>query len=115
MENNTPTPVTQLNQNTTPVVDSVPTPQVMQNEPPSGGGSKKLILMVVIILVILALVAGGYYAYSNYKNLLPGAATQTTANPNPIAADQLNNELNSVGPDDVDSQFAQIDKDLQSL
>lgn len=115
MENNIPTPVTQLSQNTTPKVNSAPAPQVMQNEPPSEGGSKKLILMVVIILVILALVAGGYYAYSNYKNLLPGAATQTTASPNPIAADELNGELDSVGTDDVDSQFAQIDKDLQSL
>lgn len=75
------------------------------------GGKLKMVLVVLVILLIIA--GGGYYLYSlNNQGLSKQTQTQDQST---NSLNQLQGEVNSIEVGSTDSDFAEVDKDLQGL
>ena len=85
------------------------------------GKGNRLLLMILGALIILALVAaiGVYYYVNTVKN--QGASNQQPApqtaqvTPSPSPKEDLSAELNALDLSFGDSDFTQVDKEIQSL
>lgn len=79
----------------------------------TGGMSSKKILMIVVPIVLILLVAGGGFYWMNSQKAAP---IQQVAAPTPtIETSDLNSDLEASQPTDIEGDFTEIDKDLQSL
>lgn len=89
-----------------------PTMQPAQAPQPSEGGNK-MVLWLVTGLIITILIVGGVYWYLNSQKAEPkensakSKSSQTEAN--------LEKDLNLINVPEVDAQFLEVDKDLESL
>jgi len=79
---------------------------------PAKTSSKMLIIIVIIVLLIIAIGGGVFYWMSTQKVAEPVA---TTEQPATIETADLSSELEATQPTDLDGDFSEIDKDLQSL
>ena len=97
---------------------TVPNPEVMQ---PAAGGieqssksnESKMMLWLIGGLVAIILIVGGIYFYLSSQQKLE--QTQPTPTQTPKVQENLENELNALDVGDLDQQFQEVDKDLQSL
>ena len=95
-----------------------PTPEVMQ---PAPGGieqsaksnESKMMLWLIGGLVAIILIVGGIYFYLSSQQKLE--QTKPTPTQAPKVQENLENELNAVDVGDLDQEFLEVDKDLQSL
>lgn len=102
---------------TTTTPPTSPTPEVMQ---PAPGGieqnaksnESKMMLWLIGGLVAIILIVGGIYFYLSSQQK---AQTQPTPTPASKVQENLENELNVLNVDDLDKEFSEVDKDLQSL
>lgn len=110
-----PTPVAVSAAAPTPVqpAPSVATPVTVQN--PSSKGHMKMILIILAIILILGLGVGGYY----YMTTMNASQSEVISAPSGMTLGEefkvLEDEVNNTPIDDVDSQFIEVDKDLQQL
>jgi len=106
-------------QTTSPAPATQPTPASVTTPPPASGGgdSKKMIMMLVIGIVVVILVVGGiYYFLSKKQSAQPVSETTGTNKPAIVQIkDALDQELDSINVQAADSDFNQVDSDLQSL
>jgi|SRR3989344_1617793 len=80
---------------------------------PAKTSSKMMVIIVIIVLLIIAIGGGVFYWMSTQRSEEPTAAIeQPTAT---IETADLSSELEATQPTDLDSDFSEIDKDLQSL
>ena len=78
--------------------------------PKSGGGAKKIMMILVILILVVAGLGGGYLYMNSQNN------TETAEVPaQEQSYDDLESEIDGVDVGSVDSDFAEVDKDLQSL
>lgn len=115
MDNNKP--VQPVGSTTTPNMNPPQAQQpsnVVQNPPVSGEtpkSSKKMILMLVAGLVIAVVLIGGAYFYVSSR----GAKQSQLQTPPPQTQDVLDTELNRVNVEDLETEFATVEADLQNL
>lgn len=96
---------------------AVPNPEVMQ---PAPGGieqstkssENKMMLWLIGGLVVIILVVGGIYFYLSSQQKAP---TPPTPAPAAKVQENLEQELNGVDVGDIEGEFTQVDKDLESL
>ena len=94
---------------TNPTPNVMSTPPIIPEEKP--GGSKMLLwIMVIAILVLLG--AGGTYFYVNNMSK---TGTNLKTSTNQTNVNDLGNELNSIPSDSLDSEFSEVDQELQGL
>lgn len=98
----------------TPAAPS-PAPSAINAEPKHSGS--KLWLVLIGVIVLLLLIGGGVLFYLNsQQNSGEQAATETQPTAAPASqVDDLNKDLESANPEEVDPDFQSTDKDLQSL
>lgn len=93
-------------------------PQAPQSDPtpiinPSPEGGNKMVFWLVGGVVAILLVVGGiYYFLSKQQATIP--ASQTTSSTSE-AQKSLESELDAIDVGDLDEEFSEVDKDLQSL
>ena len=73
--------------------------------------------IVVVVVLAVALIAGGVYAFFNGTSFLKKAKdySKLTVGLAAEIPDELDKELQSLDLGGVDSEFADIDRDLSSL
>lgn len=111
-----------------PASNQAPNPAAAVNtpQPPStDSGGNKLIFWLVGGVILIALVVGGIYWYLSKQQAATNTPTttqtktQTTATPKPPTISELvsalDKELNAIEVQAADSDFADIDADLQNL
>lgn len=106
----------------TPTVAPAPVaaqPQTMVAANSSSGGSKKVLITMMVIILLIAAIAGGAYAYMTYLAPKPAPVTDEQTN-NAEQSQQefedLNSGLRAVdGGGEVESDFVEVDQDLQAL
>lgn len=115
MDNNNPAP--QPAGTTTAPNMNPPQPQPLSNpvqNPPVSGeppkSSKKMILMLVAGLVVAVVLIGGAYFYVSSRGAKP-SQIQTP----PQTQDVLDTELNRVNVEELETEFATVEADLQNL
>lgn len=79
-------------------------------EPPKS--SKKMILMLIAGLVVAVVLIGGAYFYVSSRGVKP---SQIQTPPAPQTQEVLDTELNRVNVEDLDTEFATVEADLQNL
>ncbi len=77
----------------------------------------KLIIIIVVVLLLLLIAGGGAYYFLVLRAAKPTASTGQTAFSQTIQSlDALQNDLNAVpAQDDTNTEFTQVDQDLQTL
>lgn len=96
----------------TPAQPNVP---IASATTPTGNNksSNKLWIIFVIIGVLVAAAIAGYLYIGNLANLVNlGGSQSDTAT---IDVSDIQKDLDSVSVEDIESEFSDIDKDLQSL
>lgn len=107
MDNNNPAP--QLTGTTTAPNMNPPQPQQpVSGEPPKS--SRKMILILVTGFLVAIVLIGGVYFYVSSKKVQP-SQIQTP----PQTQDVLERELESVNVEDLETEFATVEADLQNL
>jgi len=103
------------NPNPAPAASSSAQPSAMNAEPHKSGS--KLWLVLVGVIVLLLLIGGAVLFYLNsQQKAVPDTAEETQPVATPVSqVDDLNKDLESATPDEVDPDFQSTDKDLQSL
>lgn len=96
---------------------AAPNPQVMQPAPggieqSSKSSESKMMMWLVGGLVVIILVVGGIYFYLGSQQK---AQTKPTPAPAAKVPENLENDLNEVDIGDIEGEFTQVDKDLESL
>lgn len=105
MENNTP-PVTPP-----PAAPQQPGPVSVSTPPVNTGEGKKGALFFIGGIVVIVLVVFGIYWYLNNQMAPKPEPVATTTPTQP----DLESDIDSVQVTDVDAEFTDVDKDLQSL
>ena len=95
------------------------TPNTNPTQPPQPPNivqksSKKMILILVSGLVIAVVLIGGAYFYVNNRGVKQ-SQLQTPPSPTPQTQDVLDTELNKVNVEDLETEFATVEADLQNL
>ena len=75
-----------------------------------GGGSGNKMAWIIGSLVVLILIAAGVFYYTSSKQQ---EALQPSPSPKP--AENLESELNKIQVEDVNREFSEVDKDLETL
>lgn len=96
---------------------AVPNPEVMQ---PAPGGieqspkssESKMVMWLIGGLVVIILVVGGIYFYLNSQQ---GSQNEPAPTPAAKVGEDLETELNTQDVGDLDEEFMEVDKDLESL
>lgn len=95
---------------------NAPGPVMQPSVPPpaqTASGGSKMVLWLISGLVVTILIVGTVYWYLNNQQTESQIAAKQ---PPPIKAEEnLEKELNSIEIPQVDEQFAEVDKDLNSL
>lgn len=118
MDNNNPAPqpagtTTAANMNPPQPQPQPPPSNAVQNAPVSGEppkSSKKMIFMLVAGLVVAVVLIGGAYFYVSSRGAKP-SQIQTP----PQTQDVLDTELNRVNVEELETEFATVEADLQNL
>ncbi len=85
---------------------------------PKPAGSNNMVLWFAIGLVAVIVLVGGIYWFLSRPPAIPQQPSVTTQAPAPVAQENLENlenDLNSIDMDIPDSDFAEMDQDLQQL
>lgn len=99
-------------------------PTQTPNVPVSGGSNgqtpasgSKMVLWFIIGLVVIVALVGGIYLYLSRQEAVNSNNQQAvkTQAPAPVAQENIENDLNNVAIDDIDTDFASLDQDLQQL
>lgn len=99
MENNPPQPQ--------------PVQPVMQAPQQDSSGSNKLVFWLITGLIITIMVVGAVYWYLSTQQT---ESQKQNSKPIPIQADTvLESDLNTLDIQDIDAQFPEVDKDINSL
>lgn len=99
--------------NMNPPKPQPPPSNAVQNAPVSGEppkSSKKMIFMLVAGLVVAVVLIGGAYFYVSSRGAKP-SQIQTP----PQTQDVLDTELNRVNVEELETEFATVEADLQNL
>lgn len=93
-------------------------PQSTQQPAPasSTGNDKRgnsYLVYIIGVTVIIIVIAGGIFAYKNFLN--PELVKVTSNETKYPALESLESELNTLGENTIDSDFTELDKDLNSL
>ncbi len=95
-----------------PAPQPTPMQQVTQT-PQLSSGNNKMIFWLITGLIITIMVVGAVYWYLNNQQT---ESLQQNKKPTPIQADTvLQSDLDSIDVPDVDEQFPEVDKDINSL
>ena len=86
-----------------------PEPVVMQVPPTPPPSKGKTMWLIIGLVVVLLVIAGIYLLQSRQK------VSQSSKASTPTAADNLEQDLNSVDVGDLETEFNTVDQDLQSL
>lgn len=94
----------------------IATPPPMSVDPKNAGGSEKkmAIWLIIGLIIIVAIVTGIYFYLSNQQKPLQ-SNLQTEPPKQASASENLEGDLNTVNTDNLDNEFSQVDKSLQSL
>ncbi len=99
---------------TPPPIAPIPQPTVVASS--SGGNNIMRIVIIIIGIVVLLAMAGAIYYFLNKQAepepTTPTAKTQPTPAP---SVDPLVDELNKVDPGDIDADFKDVDRNLNTL
>lgn len=87
-----------------------PEPVVMQVPPTPAPPKGKTMWLIVGLVIILLVIAGIYLLQSRQK-----VSQSPKASPSPAVTDNLDQDLNSVVVEDLESEFTVVDQDLQNL
>lgn len=100
----------------TPIVTSG-TPQVVAGTPsvPGKGNSKKMIMIFGAVLLVLLLVIGGVIFFLTISPSKQAVSSPPTGEAVPTSPTQLLDEAESLDLGEVDSEFKDIDSDLNTL
>ena len=116
MDNNTQTP--QATPPPNPASKQEPqvlTQQPASNTPPPPSESqspKNMAVWIIVAVIVLILAVGGVYIYMN-RPVTP--KLQTTPPQTTSASGTLGDDLNSIDAESGESDFVQVDSDLQKL
>lgn len=106
-------------ENSNPVqqpIPNTPGPVMQPSVPPpaqTASGGSKMVLWLISGLVVTILIVGAVYWYLNNQQTQSQIVKKE---PPPIKTeDNLQKELDAIKVPEVDEQFAEIDKDLNSL
>lgn len=82
--------------------------------PGDSSGNNKMVLWLITGLIITILIAGAVYWYLN--NQQTSSNQQISKEPTPILESaKLDSELNSIDIPEMDENFSEVDKDINSL
>ena len=99
-----------------PVDNNITSPNMNMNpivQPAVKKGGSKTILWLIIALVIVVLIIGGGYWYLGQQQTTP--ESKQTSDQQANILDNLTTELNSEELPTVESEFTEVDTDLQNL
>lgn len=100
-------------QENTTVSTPVAAPTVMQ-APSSTGSSKSMMLVILAAFIVVAILVGvGIYMYTQVKEANP--AFQQISQSAQESLTSAENDLSGVREENVEADFADVDKDLSSL
>lgn len=93
--------------------DQQPVPQPQQEAQPEITTKSNLPMIIVVVLIVAALLLGGYIVMSGQG----GKQDQYSSTPTraPTASSDLEEDLDALEVESNDSDFEDVDKDLQSL
>ena len=115
----------QINQAVNTTTQPVPQPEPVSVPPAPSGGSesqsmptdgssrKWLLLALVTVLIIVVVAVGGYWYMMNKETLTGQDNSLTNETKNGVKG--LDSELKSIKEIDIESEFSEVDQDLQSL
>lgn len=96
----------------TPAVKPAPAATQTPNLP-NTNNSKLVLWLIVGLVVIISAVAGIYWYLSKQQAVKP--QTPQSSSQKATAAENLDQDLNSIDIQDLDNDFNQVDADLESL
>lgn len=92
-----------------------PQPAPAPTSPPVEEGNSKMVLWLIGGLIVVIIVVGGIYWYLSSQ--AAKQALQQVKTPTPVTKEEtsLESDLDAVQVGDIDSEFTEVDKDLESL
>ena len=79
--------------------------------------SPNMMMIIPIIVIIVAIAAGAFWFISTGRTSQFGQATPPLASPNPASTQSgsLDQQINAIDIQTIDSDFQAVDKDLKNL